>query len=95
MVICVVCAREITDGKVSLGFGTALQESYALKKSHDSAGLGVGAINSASLPFTSGSNSMVKIGSATISADGFYDWFFDMVKRYLILSETPEYTTDL
>ena len=76
MVICVVCAREIADGKVSLGFATALQESYALRKSHGSASLSVGAIGSVSLPFTSGSNSMVKIGSAKISADGFYDRFF-------------------
>ncbi len=90
MVIRVVCARESADGKVSLGFVTALQESYALKKSNNSASLGVGAIGSVSLPFTSGSDSMVKVGSATISADGFYDRFFDLVKRYLVLSEAPE-----
>ena len=90
MVIRVVCARESADGKVSLGFVTALQESYTLKKSNNSASLGVGAIGSVSLPFTSGSDSMVKVGSATISADGFYDRFFDLVKRYLVLSEAPE-----
>ena len=76
MVICVVCAREIADGKVSQGFVTALQESYALKKSNNSTSLGKGAIGSVSLPFTSGSDSMVKVGSATISADGFCDRFF-------------------
>ena len=92
MVICVVCAPEIADGKVSLDFFTALQESYALRKSHNSAslGVGVGAINLVSLPFTSGSDSMVKVGSATISADGFYDRFSDLVNRYLVLSEAPE-----
>ncbi len=90
MVIRVVCAPESADGKVSLGFVTALQENYALKKSNNSASLGVGAIGSVSLPFTSGSDSMVKVGSATISADGFYDKFFDLVKRYLVLSAAPE-----
>lgn len=90
MVIRVVCAPESANGKVSLGFVTALQETYALKKSNNSASLGVGAIGSVSLPFTSGSDSMVKVGSATISADGFYDHFFDLVKRYLVLSEAPE-----
>ena len=90
MMIRVVCVPESGDGKVSLGFVTALQENYALKKSNTSASLGVGAIGSVSLPFTSGSDSMVKVGSATISADGFYDKFFDLVKRYLVLSAAPE-----
>ena len=92
MVICVVCARKRADGKVSLDFFTALQESYALRKSHNSAslGVGVGTINLVSLPFTSGSDSMVKVSSATISADGFYDRFSDLVNRYLVLSEAPE-----
>ena len=76
MVICVVCGREIADGTVSLGFVTKLQESYALKKSQNSASLGVGAIGSVSLPVTSGSDSMVKVSSATMSSDGCYDRFF-------------------
>jgi hypothetical protein len=84
MVIRVVCASEGADGKVSLGFVTALQESYALKKSNNSASLGVGAIGAISLPFTSSNDSMVKVGSATISNDVFYERFFDLVTRYLV-----------
>ena len=76
MVICVVCGPEIADGKVSLDFFTALQESHALKKSQNSASLGVSAIVSVSLPFTSGSDLMVKVGNAMMSSDGFYDRFF-------------------
>ena len=38
---------------------------------------------------------MVKVGNATMSSDGFYDRFFDLVKRYLVLSEAPGLTTDL
>ena len=83
MVIRVVCAPESPDGKISLGFVTALQDSYQLKKSNNSASLGVGAIGSVSLPFTSGNDSMVKVGSVTISSDEFYEGFFDLVSRYL------------
>jgi hypothetical protein len=83
MVIRVVCAPESPDGKISLGFVTALQDSYQLKKSNNSASLGVGAIGSVSLPFTSGNDSMVKVGSVTISSDEFYESFFDLVSRYL------------
>lgn len=90
MVIRVVCAPDTTDGKVSLGFVTALQDRYALKKSNNSASLGVGAIGSVSLPFSSGSETMVKIGSETISTDAFYDRFFDLVRRYLLASDWIE-----
>jgi len=83
MVIRVVCAPESADGKISLGFVTALQDSYQLKKSNNSASLGVGAIGSVSLPFTSSNDSMVKVGSVTISSDAFYDSFFELVSRYL------------
>ena len=83
MVIRVVCAPESPDGKISLGFVTALQDSYQLKKSNNSASLGVGAIGSVSLPFTSGNDSMVKVGSVTIASDEFYDGFFELVGRYL------------
>lgn len=89
MMVRVVCVPEGLDRKVSLGFVTALQESYALKKSNNSASLGVGAIGSVSLPFTSGNDAMVKVGSATITADDFYDRFFDQVKRYLMVDAEP------
>lgn len=85
----VVCAPETPDGKVSLGFVTALQDRYALKKSNNSASLGVGILGSVSLPFSSGSDAMVKVASETVTAPSFYDSFFDLVKRYLITGE-PE-----
>ena len=88
MAIRVVCAPESADGKVSLGFVTALQDRYALKKSNNSASLGVGAIGSVSLPFTSSNDSMVKVGSETISSASFYDRFFDLVKRYLVANDS-------
>ena len=89
MEIRVVCAPDTPDGSVSLGFVTALQDRYALKKSNNSASLGVGVLGSVSLPFASSSDAMVKIASETISSESFYDRFFDLVRRYLILSEMP------
>ncbi len=87
MEIRVVCAPETPDGTVSLGFVTALQDRYALKKSNNSASLGVGVLGSVSLPFASSNDAMVKIASETISSELFYDRFFDLVKRYLVLDD--------
>jgi len=87
MEIRIVCAPDSHDGKVSLGFVTALQDVYALKKSNNSASLGVGALGSVSLPFSSSNDAMVKVGSKTISSDAFYDRFFDLVKRYLVADD--------
>ena len=90
MEIRVVCAPDSLNGQVSLGFVTALQDVYALKKSNNSASLGVGALGSVSLPFTSSNDSMVKVASRTISSDAFYDRFFDLVKRYLVVGEAVD-----
>lgn len=87
MVVRVVCVPEASDGKVSLGFVTALQDTYALRKTNNSASVGVGAIGSVSLPFSASSESLVKVGSETISKDTFYESFFDLVKRYLIIDQ--------
>ena len=92
MEIRIVCAPDTPDGKVSLGFVTALQDGYALKKSNNSASLGVGALGSVSLPFSSSNDSMVKVASKTIASDIFYDRFFDLVRRFLVADETQEIT---
>jgi Uncharacterized protein conserved in bacteria (DUF2242) len=95
MEIRVVCATdgptsvEGPEGKASLAFVTALQDQYALKKSNNSASLGVGAFGSVSLPFSSSSDSMVRVGSETIASDAFYDRFFELVRRYLVLEPSP------
>ena len=95
MSIRVVCAPEIGDKTVSLGFVTALQDSYTLKKSNNSASLGVGAIGSVSLPFSSSNDALVKVGSQTITADAFYDRFFDLVKRYLVMDDSADLANSL
>ena len=88
MMIRVVCVPESADGSISLGFVSALQDSYTLRKTNNSASLGVGGVGSVSLPFMSGGGeSLVKVGSETIALASFYESFFDLVKRYLVMDE--------
>lgn len=89
MTIRMVCAVDGGEGAVTLGFVTALQDSYIVKKGSNSASLGVPALGSLSLPFMAGSESLVKVGSQTVNSARFYDSFFDIVKSYL-KSDTPE-----
>lgn len=85
MTIRVVCVPEAGQGaSSSLGFVTALQDTYALKKSANSASVGVGAIGSLSLPITSESDSLVRVGSVTITTAAFYESFFELVRKYLV-----------
>ena len=83
MMIRVVCLPDTPPDQWSLVFVTAIQDSYALKKSATSASVGLGGIGSVSLPFSSTSEALVKVGSETISSEKFYDSFFDLVRRYL------------
>ena len=85
MMVRVVCVPESADGQLSLGFVTAMQDTYALRKTNNSASLGVGGVSSVSLPVSSTSESLVRVGSETISKDTFYESFFDLVKRYLAM----------
>ncbi|MFZ5550223.1 MAG: DUF2242 domain-containing protein [Pseudomonadota bacterium] len=79
----VVCAPEGGEGKVATAYVNALQDRYALKKSPNSASLGVSAIGSVSIPFTSSDDSLVKVASETIPAGPFYDRFFSLMQRYV------------
>jgi hypothetical protein len=90
MSIRVVCTTEAKEGSTSIGFVTALQDTYTLKKSNNSASLGVGAIGSVSLPFSSSNDSMVRVASETISSSQFYERFFDLVARYLPEAQPPD-----
>jgi hypothetical protein len=46
--------------------------------------VGVGAIGSLSLPFTSSDDSLVKVASETITSAPFYDRFYKLLQRYLV-----------
>ena len=77
----VVCVAE--GAGRSTVFVNALQDRYALKKTSNSASLGVGPVGSVSLPFGSSSDSLVKIASETIPSGDFYDRFFALIEHQL------------
>ena len=85
----VVCTAQRKGTRPTLAFVTALQDRYALKKGSNSASVGVGAIGSLSLPFTSGDDSLVKVASETVTAASFYDRFFKLVASYLVVEPDP------
>jgi hypothetical protein len=82
----VVCAREASrkdGGLSSIAFASALQDRYAVKKVNNAASVGVGAIGSLSLPFSSSDDAMVKVASETLTDDRLYDRFFSLIERFL------------
>ncbi|MFC6518873.1 DUF2242 domain-containing protein [Undibacterium arcticum] len=81
--VSVVCASNSAGSNSTTVFANAVQDSYSLKKSSNSASIGVGALGSVSLPIGSSDDALVKVGSETISAAKFYDQFFGLVERYL------------
>ncbi|RRV03493.1 DUF2242 domain-containing protein [Pseudomonas sp. v388] len=79
----VVCAADDATGKSSTVFANALQDRYALKKTNNSASLGVGVLGSVSMPIGSTDDSMVKVASETVASDKFYDRFFMLVDNFM------------
>ncbi|PXW95480.1 uncharacterized protein DUF2242 [Sphaerotilus hippei] len=86
----VVCTPASRSGVSTILFVNALQDRYSLRKSNNSATLGVSAIGSVSLPVSSSDDSLVKVASETIPAGAFYDRFFTLVDRYLTLRELED-----
>ncbi|MBU2410575.1 MAG: DUF2242 domain-containing protein, partial [Gammaproteobacteria bacterium] len=84
----VVCAREDEGSRGALrrtvAFASALQDRYSLKKTNNSASVGVGAIGSLSLPFSSSDDALVKVASATLTDERFYERFFALIDRFLV-----------
>lgn len=79
----VVCARDGATKRSTIAFASALQDRYGVKKVNNSASVGVGAIGSLSLPFSSSDDAMVKVASETLTDDRFYDRFFSLIERFL------------
>ncbi|RYY89416.1 MAG: DUF2242 domain-containing protein [Comamonadaceae bacterium] len=83
-----VCARDTGIGakgspRSTIAFVTALQDRYSLKKTNNSASVGVGAIGSLSLPFSSSDDALVKVASETLTDERFYDRFFALMDRFI------------
>ena len=79
----VVCAPEGADGKRTAAFASALQDRYVIKKINNSASLGVGALGSLSLPVSASDDTLVKVGSETVTDKRFYERFFDLFGRFV------------
>ncbi|PCR93779.1 hypothetical protein CP336_25120 [Pseudomonas fluorescens] len=79
----VVCADDGSAGHHATVFANALQDRYALKKTNNSASLGVGVLGSVSMPIGSSDDSMVKVASETVSSQKFYERFFTLVELFL------------
>ena len=79
----VVCTDDGSEGHHATVFANALQDRYALKKTNNSASLGVGVLGSVSMPIGSSDDSMVKVASETVSSAKFYERFFALVELFL------------
>ncbi|MFC7516988.1 DUF2242 domain-containing protein [Herbaspirillum sp. GCM10030257] len=79
----VVCAANSEGSNSTTVFANAVRDRYSLRKSSNSASLGVGAIGSISLPFGSSDDALVKVGTETIPTKQFYNQFFELIERYL------------
>jgi hypothetical protein len=79
----VVCAPNDGQGKSTTLFVSATQDRYALKKTNNSASVGLSVLGSVSMPIGSTSDSLVKVASETIPAGQFYDRFFGLIEHYL------------
>jgi outer membrane biosynthesis protein TonB len=77
----VVCAEDSSHHATM--FANALQDRYALKKTNNSASLGVGVLGSVSMPIGSSDDSMVKVASETVTSQKFYERFFTLVELFL------------
>ncbi|QCO68517.1 DUF2242 domain-containing protein [Luteimonas yindakuii] len=67
----------------ALVFVSALQDRYALRRSANSASLGVSALGSVSLPIGSTEDSLVRVASSTVQDAEFYSRFFERLGHYL------------
>jgi hypothetical protein len=79
----IVCAANGKADRSAALFVSATQDRYALKKTNNSASVGVGVLGSLSMPFGSSDDSLVRVASETIRSANFYDRFFGAVERYL------------
>lgn len=66
-------------------FANAVQQLYALRKTNTSASVGVSVLGSLSMPIGSSDDSLVKVGSVTLTKGGLYDRFFGLLEEYLVV----------
>ncbi|MBO9355391.1 DUF2242 domain-containing protein [Bordetella petrii] len=67
----------------TLMYVSALRDLYTMKKSSNSASVGLSVLGAVSMPVGASDDSLVKTSSETISRGAFYDGFFAQVKQNL------------
>lgn len=75
--ITLVCMPE---AKGSVVFASAIQTRYEVKASSQSSGVSVAGIGSISLPFSEGSEALVKVGQETVTDPDFYARLFALLE---------------
>jgi len=70
------------EGKAMV-YASALRELYTVKKSSNSASVGLSVLGAVSMPVGASDDSLVKTSSETISRGAFYEGFFEQVTRNL------------
>ena len=90
----VECAAQGPDvGGGTMVFASGLQDQYTLRKTKESASVGVGMLGSLSLPFEGGTDAMVKVASTTVDDKALYQGFFDLVDKLLQSGQVPDMPT--
>lgn len=79
----IVCVADGKADAIATAYVSAQQDRYAVKRSTNATSIGVSAIGSISVPFSSSQDSLVKVASETIPAGEFYDRFFALMAKTL------------
>lgn len=87
-VVCAAQGREAGGGTTV--FASGLEDQYSLRKTKESASVGVSVLGSLSVPLEGGTDQLVKVASRTVTDAGLYRRFFDLIGGFLKSGEVPE-----
>ncbi|WP_313369570.1 DUF2242 domain-containing protein [Achromobacter animicus] len=79
----VECASDGSASDRTTVFANAVQDRYSIKRTGNSASVGVSVLGQVSMPFGGSDDSLVKTASQTVTRPKFYDGFFQLLQRFL------------
>ncbi|WP_338879223.1 DUF2242 domain-containing protein [Achromobacter veterisilvae] len=77
------CASDGNSNERATVFANAVQDRYSIKRTANSASVGVSVLGQVSMPFGASDDSLVKTASQTVARPQFYDGFFQLLQRFL------------
>jgi hypothetical protein len=77
------CASDGSSNERATVFANAVQDRYSIKRTSNSASVGVSVLGQVSMPFGASDDSLVKTGSQTVTRPKFYEGFFQLLQRFL------------